>query len=380
MLSDIGVEQAIIQNKKGEDADFVNTAWTLQVIRGGLIALVCCLLAIPAASFYQNPDIASLLPAIGLSALISGMSSSNIPLLSRRLGAGRLAALDIGTSLVSLIAMIVLAWMTQSVWALVIGNILGASFKTLCSHLWLDGTPNRFILNAQHISTLLHFGAWIFVSTALTFLVGEGNRLIIGAFVSTSELAFFSLAMTLTLLPLQIIQQLGARVLLPAYSEVLRERPEAFYNAVLKVRIIQILPAILISLIYICLGRQLVSALYDPRYEPVAPMLNLLAMGIMPQTIIASYGPLFLAKGLVRRNTALLAYQLLVQSISLTAGALLGGVTGLLLGLSLSHWFLYPVYALFYSRASLWQPKIDMAFCALAGIITFVNIWIQFGR
>jgi O-antigen/teichoic acid export membrane protein len=378
MLSDIGVEQAIIQNKGGDGPNFVNTAWTLQVLRGGAIWIACCALAFPTASIYQNPEIAYLLPVIGLSAVVGGLASPNIALSNRRLRIAPVALLELGSSVLSLSSMIFLAWLMQSVWALVVGNLLGETCKTVFSHQWIDGKQSRFQLHLDNVRMLFNFGGWIFVSTAITFLVGEGNRLIIGSFLSVRDLAFFSLAMNLALFPLQIVQQLGARVLLPAFSEVIRERPETFYNVVLKVRAIQIAPAMVLSVVFIFLGRQLVSALYDPRYAPVAPMLALLALGILPQAIITSYGPLLIAKGLVKNNTFLLAVQLAIQSLSLTIGAWFDGIAGLLIGLSLSQWLLYPFYARTYARITLWQPKVDLFFGAVAGVITTLALYMQF--
>src|SRR2546421_7848298 len=37
MLSDVGLVQAIIRDKRGDDPDFLNTAWTMQVIRGAVL-------------------------------------------------------------------------------------------------------------------------------------------------------------------------------------------------------------------------------------------------------------------------------------------------------------------------------------------------------
>ena len=34
MFSDLGIQASIIQNSRGDDPDFLNTAWTIQVIRG----------------------------------------------------------------------------------------------------------------------------------------------------------------------------------------------------------------------------------------------------------------------------------------------------------------------------------------------------------
>jgi len=42
MLSDTGVPQSIMQNKRGEDPDFLNTAWTLNLMRGVVLWLIAC--------------------------------------------------------------------------------------------------------------------------------------------------------------------------------------------------------------------------------------------------------------------------------------------------------------------------------------------------
>lgn len=47
MFSDIGLRPSIIQNPRGEEPDFLNTAWTLQVARGVVLWLGACALAWP---------------------------------------------------------------------------------------------------------------------------------------------------------------------------------------------------------------------------------------------------------------------------------------------------------------------------------------------
>ena len=40
LFSDIGLGPNVTQSKRGEDPDFLNTAWVLQILRGGLIWLI----------------------------------------------------------------------------------------------------------------------------------------------------------------------------------------------------------------------------------------------------------------------------------------------------------------------------------------------------
>ena len=55
-VTDVGIGPSVIQNKKSEDARFLGTAWTLQILRSAGIWIACCLLAWPASVIYREPD------------------------------------------------------------------------------------------------------------------------------------------------------------------------------------------------------------------------------------------------------------------------------------------------------------------------------------
>ncbi|HBB84471.1 MAG TPA: polysaccharide biosynthesis protein, partial [Sulfitobacter sp.] len=42
LFSDVGIGPSIAQSKRGDDRDFLNTAWTIQAIRGGCLWLAAC--------------------------------------------------------------------------------------------------------------------------------------------------------------------------------------------------------------------------------------------------------------------------------------------------------------------------------------------------
>ena len=58
MFSDVGVAPAIQQSKRGDDADFLDTAWTIQVVRGLCLWLAACALAWPVSPCpgWTHPD------------------------------------------------------------------------------------------------------------------------------------------------------------------------------------------------------------------------------------------------------------------------------------------------------------------------------------
>ena len=55
MFSDVGVSPAIMRSSRGDDQRFLDTAWTIQVIRGGVLWLFACLIAIPVSNTSVNP-------------------------------------------------------------------------------------------------------------------------------------------------------------------------------------------------------------------------------------------------------------------------------------------------------------------------------------
>ena len=376
LLSDLGLSQAIIQNARGHTAAFLNTAWTVQVIRGVLIWVATCVLALPVASFYHNHEIALLLPAIGLTALFGGFTSTNLASANRNLGLATITLIDIGTSTISLAIAILCAWMTHSIWSFVISGIAASILRTLASHVFLDGIRNRFTWDIESLDSLIKFGSWIFVSSAVTFLVGEGNRLLIGGLLGVRELSYFTLASTLCLIPFQFAQSIGSRVLFPAFSELVRERPERLFVTIQKARLVQIIPYLLINLAFIFVGQRLIGLLYDPRYQPVGSMLELFALAALPQSLIVSYGPVLWAKGQIRTNTVLLMIQLAIQTGATIIGAHLGGSQGLIVGMIITQWLVYPFHAAVYSRLSLWQPGIDLPVIGLSLLVTILRFWL----
>ena len=62
MLTDVGVQTGIIQSRHGGDANYLNTAWTVQVIRGLVLCLIAAMLGWPISLLYKEPTLIWLLP------------------------------------------------------------------------------------------------------------------------------------------------------------------------------------------------------------------------------------------------------------------------------------------------------------------------------
>ena len=70
MLSDVGISPGVIRSSRGNDPDFLNTAWTMKTIRGAVLCITACALAYPISVFYEQPDLAVFIAIAGLTTFL----------------------------------------------------------------------------------------------------------------------------------------------------------------------------------------------------------------------------------------------------------------------------------------------------------------------
>ena len=163
----------------------VGTAWTLQAIRGVVLYAVCCAFAMPFAAMYGEPELAKILLWVGLITIFNGLASSGLILAKRNLDVKKLTFIEVGSQVAGLVVVMIWAFQSPSVWALVAGNITGALVRTVSSHIVFSQQSVWFGWDRAAASALLRFGGWIFVATVLTFASSQIDRLAFGKVFNT---------------------------------------------------------------------------------------------------------------------------------------------------------------------------------------------------
>ena len=294
LFSDVGVGPNLIQNPQSDEPRFLNTAWTVQVMRGALLWVAACLLAWPLSRLYGQPELVKLLPVAGLTAIIAGLESTRPLMLNRQLSFLPITLLDLGTQLVNVAAMIGLALAWRSVWVLVLANVLAALVRTILSHTILPGPPNRFAWDPAALRSLIEFGRWIFVSTALTFLATQSDRLILGKLVPVAQLGFYSIAAGLAAVPQQIVQRLGGLVFFPVVATAMRQADHDPTSIRTKRANLLLAMAPLMAL-GVALSPALVRLMYRPNFHPVGILASYLCIGTWLTMVSTSYTIVLLA-------------------------------------------------------------------------------------
>lgn len=279
LLSDVGIMQNIISSPRGEEPDFYDTAWTLQVIRGLVLAAICLILAVPLARFFDYPELAAILPVASLFFVFTGFDSTARPLVQKQLQVARLNVFDVAIAVVSLIVYVVLALITPTIWALILGSVLTGAATLVGSFLFIPGMRHRFMIDPECARQVLKFGKWVFLSSIVYFFAMNFDRLYFAKQITLAQLGVYGIARSLADVISLFVGRASNFVLYPAVAAAGLAPLELRQKLLRGRRTLLFLTAIGVGA-FMALSGEIVDLLYDSRYQEAALILPILCIGV----------------------------------------------------------------------------------------------------
>ena len=299
LISDIGLGPSVIQNSRGDDPVLLNTAWTLQVLRGLGIFAIVLVLAWPMSIYYGDKRLIGLMMALGVNLVVGSFNSTNLLSMSRHMGVRRVFVLDITTQLFGLLVTAGFAVLFRSVWALVVGAIISTSYRLVLSHNQrvIPGIRNAFCWDRESVHSLVHFGRWILLATALFFFASQADRLIMGKLISFSLLGVYGIAYSVSDIPRAVINAFANRVGFPFIAKMVHLPIAEFRRLFLQYRIKALLLGAFLLTLMVYFGGFLVTRMYPPSYHAASWMVPILALGLWHTLMYSTTFPALMSLG-----------------------------------------------------------------------------------
>lgn len=278
LLTDVGVGQSIVNNPRGNDPDFYNTAWTIQIVRGLLLFVLAIVLTAPIAHAYGNTQLLVLLPAAAPIFILTGLTSPARFLLQKQLNVRKLALFDLGASVFGVLVQVGLAAYTPTIWALIWGLLIGTGVPAIASFFLIDWRSHRLRWDKPAVDAIIHFGKWIFLSSLVYFLAMNFDRLYFAGAISFTLLGIYGIARTFADMIMQLFQRIGNLLIFPKISASLH-RGRDLQHAIRPMRLV-VLSLVAAGLAFgIAIADQLIYTLYDDRYHAAGIFLPILLIG-----------------------------------------------------------------------------------------------------
>ena len=279
LLSDVGIGQNVITHAKAEEPDYYNTAWTLQLVRGLLLWMVCCLMAAPLASLYNAPILATALPVSAFYFVFGGAASVSPFLAQKRMLVGRINAFELMMDAAAAVCLVGMALITRTVWALILGSLLLAALRMVASHFLLPGLKIGFKFDRGYAREILNFGKWIFISSIVYYFAGTYDRLYLAKVAPLGLLGIYGIARTFSDLVSALVVRMSSYLIFPLIASKADGSREELRASVSSLRLLFLLVSA-IGLGIFAAGADLMIALaYDQRYRAAGWMISLLSVG-----------------------------------------------------------------------------------------------------
>ena len=331
MMTDVGFHLSVIQNPGGHRQPFLQTVWTMQVVRGVALGIILILAADLVGLANPSPALPTMLRVAAAGLVLNGLVSVNRSLYAKRLERGRIAAFEIVSQFIAVSATLGLALGGLGVWALVLGGVSRAGIRAALSFSLFKGPPMRLRFDSDVAREVWSFGKWILLSSLISFAAGNADRAVLGAMLDSSTLGAYAIAFGLVEVASSLCAAFGNTLLYPAFSSLLSSKTSAVdWRKVARLRASFMLAFVSMGVCGAALGELVVGVLYDRRYEQAGWMFRILCVSMAITAIQQSQAPLLLALGRSSAMTAIRASQAAALLCILPACYALAGPFGVI--------------------------------------------------
>jgi len=239
---DSGMREALIRTVTPTAEDCATVFYFNIGISIGLYGLL--FVSSPAiASFYNQPELTSLMRVLGLVVIINSFMVIQQALLSIKMDFKTLAKASLLAVLVSSVIALTLAYLSFGVWALV-GQTLSYAFLQVTFLNVLHRWRPQASFSKESFNRLFGFGSKLLLSSMLDTFYQNIYQLIIGKQFNSTEVGFFTQARNLTRIPAATMTSVIQRVTYPMLSAIQHDVPrlERSYLKIMQLAALVIFP------------------------------------------------------------------------------------------------------------------------------------------
>ena len=299
----IALDRLLVQARDGEASAFMSTAHAILALRGVLGAGVLFLAAGPIAWLFGVPEVAWAYQALALTPLLRGFAHLDIHRRQRQMHFLPFVTVEATAQLVATAAALPLALAFGDYRVMLFCLLIQQLVFMAASHA-VSTRPYRWAWDGAIVRRSIAFGWPVLLNSVLMLGMFYGDRVIVGSLLGMTELGWFSAALMLTMIPVQIVSGTLSGWFLPQLSRV-QDDEVKFVRLYLVTTQACLLTGLLLAVGFALLGPGLFLMLYGAQYE--AGLSVLVLMALMQGVRLARAGPSIVATSMARTTNPLLA-------------------------------------------------------------------------
>lgn len=337
LFRDMGFSMAIIQ-KAEVNHDQVSILFWLNIVLCLIISLLFVASAPLIVAFYHEPELFYIIIAYSISIFISSLSVQHNAILSRKMEFYKIALANVFSSILAVVVAVTMAYFSFGYWALVMLTLAQSLFSTLLLWYYCPWVPGLLFWQ-KGIKSFLHFGAGISGFNIISYFSRNMDNVIIGKFLGTGILGFYSKAYQLMMLPLTKLRDPLVMVGTPALSSLLEDpdRYKRYYHRLVFIICFFSFPLTIFLAIF---AKELILVVLGPHWTESVLIFQLLSLSALIDPIVGTTGVILISTGQAGRYLKVG----LVSSVVVVTSFFVGihwGVNGVALAYAVANYTLF---------------------------------------
>ena len=277
MLSDLNLGTLLIQAPDGDEPLLQSTAQAMGASRGLLNTLLLAGLAWPIAYVMEVPAARAAYQWLGLVLLLRGLSHLDTYRLQRHQNYRSPVTAEVISQLLAMLAVWPLALLRRDYTVMVWVLLIQAGSYALLSHL-LAERRYAWAWEKRYLRRLVSFGWPLLINGFLMFGIFQGDRAILAArrifpAYSKDDLAIYSVAFSLTLIPTMVLTKVASGLLLPQLSKLQNNAPQFLRRYALMLEGLSMIGGAM-AIAFVVAGGSLVVLLYGRGYAAAGAFIG----------------------------------------------------------------------------------------------------------
>ena len=341
LTAQTGFRIALIQ-KKGDIKPYLDTAWTMEVLRGLVLGGAMFAAAPFIAAFFRAPDAETIIKILSLDPILRSAFNIGIVYFRRDLQLHKRFIFELANFAVAASITIILAFVLRNVWALVYGTLAGSAAQLIASFVLHPHRP-RPRLELSKAGELWQFGRWVFATNLVTYMLQNVDKVLVGRLLGVATLGLYQLAFRMSSYVGTELKDVGRSVTLPVYAK-LQDEQSTLRKAYLEATQLTSLTSFPIAVGLIVVGSHFVPAVLGEKWQPMVPAMQILAIAGLLSTLEAvGSAQLFRGIGRPYLNTRVQLIRLVVLLALIYPLAVAQGAIGVALSVALSGLVVFPI-------------------------------------
>lgn len=291
-VTNLSVSSALVHHKSLTEEHF-HTAWSINITRSTLIALLFSCSASLVADYYHDARLVNIVHMVSISIFVSGLINPKMVVLTKKLIFWQEFVISVSQKLMSVLVSLIFAYQLQSYWAIVAGTVTAQAVGVIVTYIIIPFKPK---LSFKHLKEIWSFSIWLTLGTIVNTLNWRFDHLLIGSQLGSKTLGFYTVGDDLAALPTRQAIQPLENILFPGFTQI--------SNDIVRLRNAYIKSQTLITFIALPLGIGLASVasplvilLMGEKWEPSVQIIQIIACVYVLQTLGSQVHPIAMAVG-----------------------------------------------------------------------------------